>query len=150
MALIVAPLERGNDGFQKVSNTADLNPLEGNKIKKMLIASHNDFGTGPLSAFQNPVVRFIRQDIDLYRWFDNFRRFSNMLDRCLDKLIPPMKLFAQFPGHLRKNGDRCKDLHLTFQSKFPCLFRFSASGDESGNIDIRIEDDFLHLIAPQR
>jgi len=113
----------------------------------MFIAGHNYLRAGPLSAFQNPVVRFIRQDIDLYRRFDNLRCFSNMLDSSLDKLVPPMKFIAQFPGDFRQNGNRCTDLDFAFQSKLPCL---SASLDESGKIDIRIEDDLLHLIAPQK
>src|SRR3972149_1896266 len=77
--------------FKEVRNTDDLNPLEGNKIKKMFISGHNYFRAGPLSAFQNPVVLFIRQLVQLVSntvklnlvSFNEFSHFPGIKDFCL-------------------------------------------------------------------
>lgn len=74
--------------------------------KEMAVACNDRIGLGELGAFQDTVIRFDSEDVEMRPGFQDGGRFADGLQESVDFFIGPFKLGSELVGGLGQDGDR--------------------------------------------
>ncbi len=106
----------------------------------MFIPSDDKVGLGEDPAFQDSIVRFISEIMEVRFGFQDSGCFADRANQHCDPRIRPSELGLEYIGSFSENGNRGEELEVTVDGLHVRLFRVAAGDDKCRDEDIRAEN----------
>jgi len=106
----------------------------------MFISSDDEVSLGKDRVFQDPIVRFISEIMEVRFGLQDSGCFADRANQHCDPRIRPSDLGLEYIGSFSEHGNRGEELEVTADGLHVRFFRVAARDDKCRDEDIRVEN----------
>ena len=128
------------EAFHKISELYNGDSFMMFEFQEMVITRDKHVRIGQKSAFQDSIVRFILENVQVRSGFQNRCCLADRFQEMSDLFVRPPELGPEFIRGFRENEDRTKQCEISLNGIKKGFFSLASRDHESRDEDIGIEN----------